>query len=234
MKEWLIRLYPKAWRERYGVEFRALLDDRPPGPLDMLDILFNAGREHVKRLPLRTAGIRLGGLLACLSLLLLVVGFVVREEGAAEFFVIASPLLAALAWPALLRLAGARWQPLAYGMLGVLLPGLLLPNLLGASGQAALMILMAALGVYGLAALLTAWFARAKLPALAALLTALSGGATVGLSLTQLLHHAGLISVNLVGFGVVLWAAAHLAWTAVVAVTLLIHTPADLTPSSAG
>lgn len=232
MKDWLIRLYPEAWRERYGVEFRALLDDRPPGPRDVLDILFNAGREHMKSGALRTAGIRLGGVLACLSLLLLVVGFVVREEGAAEFFVIASPLLAALAWPALLRLAGARWQPLAYGMLGVLLLGLLLPNLLGASGQAALMILMAALGVYGLAALLAAWFARARLPPLAALLTALSGGATVGLSLTQLLHHAGLISAGLVGFGVVLWAAAHLAWTAVVAVTLLIHTPADLTPSS--
>ncbi len=34
----LTRLYPKAWRSRYQVEFEALLDDRGVGLADMLDI----------------------------------------------------------------------------------------------------------------------------------------------------------------------------------------------------
>ena len=97
MKDWLISLYPKQWRDRYAIEFRALLDDRPPRPLDVLDILFNAGREHMRSSSLRASGIRLGGLLACLSLLLLVGGFVTQDEGTAEFLIILSPLLAALA-----------------------------------------------------------------------------------------------------------------------------------------
>jgi hypothetical protein len=234
MKDWLIHLYPKRWRDRYAVEFQALLDDRPPGLLDILDILFNAGREHVKSASSGTVGIRLGGLLACLSLLILIGGFVVREEGTAEFLIILSPLLAALAWPALLRLADAHWQPFAYGILGVLMLGLLLPGILGISGQAGLMILIGAIGIYGLVALAAVWFTRTQLPLPAALLTALAACASIGLSLTQLLHHASLIDVSLVGVGVTVWAVAHLAWTAVIAVTLLIHTPPNLTSSPAG
>ena len=234
MNDWLISLYPRRWRERYAVEFRALLEDRPPGLSDVLDILLNAWREHVKSNTLHVIGIRGGGLLACLSLLLLVGGFLVREEGAAEFFVLLSPLLAALAWPALLRLAGSRWQPVGFGILGVLLIGLVLPTLLGVRGQAALMILMGALGVYGLIALVVARWLRAQLPLLAVLLTALAGVASVGLSLTQLLHDAGRIGPGLVGLGVLAWAVAHFAWTAVTGVTLLSHTPADLTSSPAG
>jgi hypothetical protein len=234
MKDWLIGLYPKRWRERYGVEFRALLGDAPPGPLDVLDILFNAGRERVKSISSGIAGIRLGGVLTCLSLLLLVMGFITGKEDTAEFLVILSPLLAALAWPALLRLAGARWRPFACGIPGVLLLGLLLPGLLNVGGQAGLMILMGVMGVYGLAELVAVWLAQADLPMPAALLTALAGCANVGLSVTQLLHHAGLIDASLVGFDVVIWAAAHLAWTVAIAITLLAHTPADLTPSSAG
>jgi hypothetical protein len=34
----LLRLYPRAWRERYGDELMALLEDRPPSPLDLLDL----------------------------------------------------------------------------------------------------------------------------------------------------------------------------------------------------
>ena len=36
------RLYPAAWRARYGVEFQALLDDVNPGFGDLLDILRGA------------------------------------------------------------------------------------------------------------------------------------------------------------------------------------------------
>lgn len=34
----LLRLYPRAWRERYGDELLALLEDRPPSPLDLIDL----------------------------------------------------------------------------------------------------------------------------------------------------------------------------------------------------
>ena len=38
----LIALYPNAWRERYELEFRALMAERPPSPRDRLDIVRGA------------------------------------------------------------------------------------------------------------------------------------------------------------------------------------------------
>jgi hypothetical protein len=38
----LVRLYPRAWRDRYEDEFLDLLEARPPGFLDRLDILLGA------------------------------------------------------------------------------------------------------------------------------------------------------------------------------------------------
>ncbi len=38
----LLRLYPRAWRERYGDELVALLEDRPPSPLDLVDLVRGA------------------------------------------------------------------------------------------------------------------------------------------------------------------------------------------------
>jgi hypothetical protein len=38
----LIRLYPANWRERYGEEFEALLEDTPPGWVGILDLLKGA------------------------------------------------------------------------------------------------------------------------------------------------------------------------------------------------
>ena len=43
----LIRLYPRAWRERYGEELSLLLEDRPPGPFDALDLLLGALDAHL-------------------------------------------------------------------------------------------------------------------------------------------------------------------------------------------
>jgi drug/metabolite transporter (DMT)-like permease len=43
----LVRLYPQAWRERYGDELAALLDDRPPGPFDVADLLLGALDAHL-------------------------------------------------------------------------------------------------------------------------------------------------------------------------------------------
>src|SRR5919109_164064 len=42
MTNLLIRLYPAAWRARYGDEFAALLEAGPLGPFDIADILLGA------------------------------------------------------------------------------------------------------------------------------------------------------------------------------------------------
>jgi hypothetical protein len=41
-RRWLVRLYPAAWRARYGEEFLALLADRPLGPSLLIDVLAGA------------------------------------------------------------------------------------------------------------------------------------------------------------------------------------------------
>ena len=38
----VLRLYPRAWRERYGDELTALLEERPASPLDQLDLIRGA------------------------------------------------------------------------------------------------------------------------------------------------------------------------------------------------
>ena len=43
----LVRLYPASWRERYGDEMAAMLEDRPPGPFDLADLLLGALDAHL-------------------------------------------------------------------------------------------------------------------------------------------------------------------------------------------
>lgn len=43
----LMRLYPAAWRRRYGDELAVLLEDRPPGPFDIADLLLGAIDAHL-------------------------------------------------------------------------------------------------------------------------------------------------------------------------------------------
>ena len=38
----LVALYPRGWRDRYEVEFLAMLSERPPDPLDRIDIVRGA------------------------------------------------------------------------------------------------------------------------------------------------------------------------------------------------
>jgi hypothetical protein len=42
MRGILLRCYPARWRERYGEEFAALLEERPLGPFDVADVLLGA------------------------------------------------------------------------------------------------------------------------------------------------------------------------------------------------
>lgn len=66
-----LALYPLAFRRRYGEELRALLEQEPPGPRALLDLLAGALRAHLRppaglalepEIRLRLA---LGGVLAC-------------------------------------------------------------------------------------------------------------------------------------------------------------------------
>ena len=48
LRTWLIRLYPPAWRDRYGDEFEALLEECLHSPLDVLDIVLGAIDAHLE------------------------------------------------------------------------------------------------------------------------------------------------------------------------------------------
>ncbi len=50
VRAWLTRLYPPAWRERYAVEFDALLEQCLHSPLDVLDVVFGALDAHLQLL----------------------------------------------------------------------------------------------------------------------------------------------------------------------------------------
>jgi hypothetical protein len=47
VRTWLVQLYPRAWRERYGEEFEALLSECLHSPLDILDIFLGALDAHL-------------------------------------------------------------------------------------------------------------------------------------------------------------------------------------------
>jgi hypothetical protein len=47
VRSWLVRLYPRAWRDRYGDEFEALLEECLHSPLDVLDIFLGALDAHL-------------------------------------------------------------------------------------------------------------------------------------------------------------------------------------------
>ena len=91
MRSFLIRLYPAAWRARYGDEFEAVLEEQPLGPFDVADILLAALDAHLHLRGLDTAAhrqrgftmsLRLGGSAAILALILFLAGFVIASTDA--------------------------------------------------------------------------------------------------------------------------------------------------------
>jgi hypothetical protein len=86
MRGLLIRCYPAAWRERYGDEFEAILEERPLGPFDVADIILGALDARL-RMRDRRAGVtqgkgfsmslRIGGIAAILGAATLATGWVV-------------------------------------------------------------------------------------------------------------------------------------------------------------
>ncbi len=47
----LLAFYPAQWRQRYGEEFRAVLESRPLGPFDFADVLIGALDARLTRWP---------------------------------------------------------------------------------------------------------------------------------------------------------------------------------------
>jgi len=50
IRAWLTRLYPPSWRNRYGAEFEALLEECLHSPLDVLDVILGAFDAHLQLL----------------------------------------------------------------------------------------------------------------------------------------------------------------------------------------
>jgi hypothetical protein len=42
MRRWLVRIYPREWRRRYGDEFASLLEQQPLTPGPLLDVVRGA------------------------------------------------------------------------------------------------------------------------------------------------------------------------------------------------
>jgi hypothetical protein len=86
----LLALYPARWRRRYGEEFRAMLESRPLGPFDVVDILLGALDARVTRFRLvgdlgaeggHVMTLRIGGLSAILGGILWFAGLAGSSAG---------------------------------------------------------------------------------------------------------------------------------------------------------
>ena len=100
----LLRLYPARWRARYGDEFAAVLESRPLGPFDVVDILLGAVDAHLHLRGLGSASrqgkgfvmsLRIGGYAAIGGAILWLVGFAVASADQSD-----------AAWPWVVFLAG--------------------------------------------------------------------------------------------------------------------------------
>jgi hypothetical protein len=82
IRAWLTRLYPRPWRERYAVEFDALLEQSLHSPLDVVDVVLGALDAHFQLLNGENVNWRLMNMLNKLRTTLLMVfaayiGFIV-------------------------------------------------------------------------------------------------------------------------------------------------------------
>ncbi len=81
MKPWIhlaTRLYPSAWRKRYGTEFQALLEDVNPGWRELFDVFGGALK---MQLTTGATYLKLGAAFALAGLLIATVAsFVIPKE----------------------------------------------------------------------------------------------------------------------------------------------------------
>jgi MFS family permease len=68
VKSFLVRCFPARWRDRYGSEFEAILEERPLGPFDVADILLAAIDAHLHLRGIEAASQRRRGFMMSLRL----------------------------------------------------------------------------------------------------------------------------------------------------------------------
>lgn len=73
VRPWLTSLYPRAWRDRYAVEFDALLEQCLHSPLDVLDVFLGALDAHLQLLNGENVNWRIMNMLNKLRTTLLIV-----------------------------------------------------------------------------------------------------------------------------------------------------------------
>lgn len=123
----LVSLYPAPWRRRYGDEFLALLEDRPPDALRVMDIVLGAIDAHLY--PQAPEGrfrmfTRVAGIAALVAGLTLIVGIFWTVSPEANAFRVTAFYLLGLAGlvGVLLRQVSARpslaWFGFAAGLIG--------------------------------------------------------------------------------------------------------------------
>jgi hypothetical protein len=139
----LVRLYPGPWRERYEAEFLQLIEDRPPSPLERLDIIRGAldARLHPQVIDAPPEPMpwthRLPGLLslsAGLALCLAVLGISFGpgpDWGAAESFIGIAVILGPISLPGVYLASQRRPLALVGGAFG---GAIVAANLLGWDG----------------------------------------------------------------------------------------------------
>lgn len=124
----LLRLYPARWRDRYGDEFAAVLEERPLGPFDVADVILGALDAHLHLRGLGAASehrkgfamsLRVGGYAAILGGLLwlyVLVGNAINDgaESGAPFIMIAVAIATVMTLVALVGLSAfqSRQHPL--------------------------------------------------------------------------------------------------------------------------
>lgn len=131
----LLDLYPEAWRARYGAEFLALLEDRPPSLRDRVDIVRGALDAHTS--PQLPGGGRVSdraGFGAIAGFVVFYIAFAValsgpehadaygtyRDGGAAiPFFILAMALLSMALSRTITRLPPAQVRARGVGVLGL-------------------------------------------------------------------------------------------------------------------
>lgn len=110
----LLALHPRAWRTRYGEEYRELLEVSPLTPRTVIDVLLNAVRQHDRAHPRRVRLVAAAFLMALVEVAALRAGLTANLLWAPTTPLRAFVLLAALApWvPSacdLVAVVRARW-----------------------------------------------------------------------------------------------------------------------------
>jgi len=204
MTRFLIRCYPGRWRERYGDEFEALLEERPLGPFDVADILLGALDARLRMRGRRatrdqergfTMTLRIGGIAAVLGAGLLVSAAVSTMNLATEGF--ATVLAVAGMFALLVALVGvsafqARTHPR------------LVWTAFGLCAFATLTNLVGVLGLMGLANLSGPWETLAGLVFVVGVIAGVVGFSLFGIATLR----AGVLSRS----GAILLAIAPAAW----------------------